>query len=82
MKATALKSLDIVAYSLLLIGALNWGLVGFFGLDLVAAIFGNMTIFSRVIYALVGLAAIYDLTTMPSIMRRWDIHVRRHPVHA
>ena len=82
MKATALKSVDIVAYSLLLIGALNWGLVGFFGLDLVAAIFGNMTIFSRVIYALVGLAAIYDLTTMPSIMRRWDIHVRRHPVHA
>lgn len=41
-----------------LIGALNWGLVGFFGFDLIAALFGPMTLVSRLIYALVGISAI------------------------
>ncbi len=41
-----------------LIGALNWGLIGIFGFDLVAAIFGPMTLLSRLIYSLVGLSAI------------------------
>ncbi|MBQ8251188.1 MAG: DUF378 domain-containing protein [Alphaproteobacteria bacterium] len=41
-----------------LIGALNWGLVGFFGFDLIAAIFGPMSIVSRLIYALVGLSGV------------------------
>jgi uncharacterized membrane protein YuzA (DUF378 family) len=42
-----------------LIGGLNWGLVGFFKFDLVAAILGDMSILSRVIYAVVGLSTIY-----------------------
>lgn len=41
-----------------LIGALNWGLIGIFGFDLVAAIFGPMTLLSRLIYSLVGLSAV------------------------
>ncbi len=41
-----------------LIGALNWGLVGFFRFDLVAWIFGPMTIWSRLVYAIIGLAAL------------------------
>lgn len=41
-----------------LIGALNWGLVGFFGFDLIAALFGTMSLISRLIYALVGISAI------------------------
>lgn len=41
-----------------LIGALNWGLIGIFGFDLVAAIFGPMSLLSRLIYSLVGLSAI------------------------
>lgn len=41
-----------------LIGALNWGLVGFFGFDLIAAIFGPMSFVSRLIYALVGLSGV------------------------
>ena len=82
MKATALKSVDIVAYSLLVIGAINCGLIGFLGVDLVAAIFGNMTVFSRLVYALVGLAAVYDLATLPSIIRRWDVHLRSQTAHA
>ncbi len=41
-----------------LIGALNWGLVGFFGFDLIAALFGPMTLISRLIYSLVGISAV------------------------
>ena len=41
-----------------LIGALNWGLVGFFGFDLIAAIFGPMTFVSRLIYSLVGISSV------------------------
>lgn len=51
--------LDWVAMVVLVVGGLNWGLVGFFGVDLVAAIFGEMTAMSRVVYSLVGLSALY-----------------------
>lgn len=51
--------LGMIAFILLLIGGLNWGLVGFFKFDLVAAIFGNMTTLSRIVYDLVGLAALF-----------------------
>ena len=52
--------LDLIAFILVLIGAINWGLIGFFEFDLVAALFGNMTTFSRIIYGLVGLAGLYS----------------------
>ncbi|MBQ7764763.1 DUF378 domain-containing protein [bacterium] len=52
------------AYVLVLIGALNWGLIGLFGFDLVAAIFGDMTIMSRIIYSLVGVSAIITALTV------------------
>jgi len=54
-----LNWLDYVAIVLLVIGGLNWGLVGLFGFNLVAAIFGPLTLISRAIYVLVGLSAIY-----------------------
>ena len=47
-----------LTYSLVLIGALNWGLIGAFGFDLVGFLFGDMSIASRIIYLLVGLSAI------------------------
>ena len=50
-----------VVVALVVIGALNWGLVGFFKFDLVAGIFGEMSMVSRVIYALVGLAGLAKL---------------------
>ena len=56
-----LNILDWIAIILVVIGGLNWGLVGLLNLDLVAAIFGAMSATSRVIYVLVGLAAIYVL---------------------
>ncbi len=55
--------MDTLALILVIIGALNWGLIGLFRFDLVAAIFGGQTaILSRVIYALVGLAGLYAIT--------------------
>ena len=56
-----LNTFDWVAVVLLIVGGLNWGLVGFFNLDLVAVIFGDMTTFARVVYALVGVSAVYVL---------------------
>lgn len=53
--------LKLIAYTLVIIGALNWGLVGFFNFDLVAAIFGDMTAAARIIYALVGISALIYL---------------------
>jgi hypothetical protein len=54
-----LNALDWIALILAIIGALNWGLVGLFKFDLVAAIFGDMSAVSRVVYVLVGIAALY-----------------------
>ncbi len=56
------KALDCLALTIAIIGAINWGLIGFFRFDLVAFIFGNMSWFSRIIYALVGIAGLYIIT--------------------
>jgi hypothetical protein len=56
-----LQALDWIALILVIVGGLNWALVGLFGFDLVAAIFGNMSMVSRIVYVLVGLSAIYLL---------------------
>ena len=61
--------LKYTAYVLTLIGALNWGLVGIFNFDLVAAIFGDMTVMSRIIYSLVGVSAIITALTMHNCER-------------
>lgn len=52
------------AYVLTLIGAINWGLIGLFGFNLVAAIFGDMTVLARIIYSLVGISAVVTAFTM------------------
>jgi uncharacterized membrane protein YuzA (DUF378 family) len=52
------------ALALVIIGALNWLLVGAFHFDLVAAIFGTMSVLSRVVYVVVGLAGIYSLVLL------------------
>ena len=55
--------LKYFSYTLVIIGAINWGLIGFFDFDLVAAIFGEMSMFTRIIYSLVGVSAIISLIT-------------------
>ena len=56
------KILDSIALTVAIIGAINWGLIGFFSFDLVAFIFGNMSWVSRIIYALVGICGLYLIT--------------------
>lgn len=53
--------LDIVCLILIIIGGINWGLIGFFNFDLVSVIFGNMSMITRIIFAVVGIAGIYSL---------------------
>lgn len=57
------NALDWITLVLVIVGGLNWGLVGFFGFDLVATIFGAMSLLSRIVYALVGLSALYMIFT-------------------
>ena len=54
--------LDYSALALTVIGAINWGLIGFFELDLVAWLFGDLTWISRIVYGLVGICGLYCLT--------------------
>lgn len=56
--------LKLAAYILTIIGALNWGLIGLFGFNLVAAIFGDMTVLARIIYGLIGVSAVVTALTM------------------
>lgn len=58
-----MKGLHIVTFTLLVVGGLNWLLVGVFDFDLVSSIFGSMTVISRTIYILVGVSAIVELFT-------------------
>ncbi|AJA47547.1 hypothetical protein CPAST_c14720 [Clostridium pasteurianum DSM 525 = ATCC 6013] len=57
-----MKGLDIISLVLVIIGAINWGLIGFFRFDLVATLFGDMSTFTRIIYALVGIAGLYAIS--------------------
>ncbi len=56
-----MKVIDKIALVLIIIGAINWGLIGFFNFNLVDAIFKNMTLISRIIYGLVGLSGLWGI---------------------
>lgn len=56
-----MKIIDKIALVLIIIGAVNWGLIGLFKFDLVAAIFGNMTLLSRIVYSLVGVSGLWGI---------------------
>jgi uncharacterized protein len=80
-----MKTLDVTAAVLLVIGGLNWGLVAVAHFDLVAAIFGmrfgETSILSSVIYGLVGVAALYQTVSVKGIQHRWgheSVPVRVH----
>lgn len=59
-----MKTMDVLATTLLVVGGLNWGLVGALDFDLVAALLGEMTAPARAVYVLVGVAAIYRAVTL------------------
>ena len=64
-----MKNIDAIAGVLVLVGAINWGLVGVANFNLVAALFGT-TVISSIVYALVGLAGLYLATRAPAMLRQ------------
>lgn len=58
-----INGLDWIAIVLTIIGAVNWGLIGLFSFDLVAFLFGTMTLLSRIVYTLVGISGLYLIYT-------------------
>jgi uncharacterized membrane protein YuzA (DUF378 family) len=59
-----MRALNLVTLALLIVGGLNWGLVGLFNLDLVAALFGEMSLMSRIVYTLVGISALWQIVPL------------------
>ena len=57
-----MKALDYTVLTIVLIGAINWGLIGFFDFDLVSTLFGQMSILTRIIYAVVGIGGLYAIS--------------------
>lgn len=56
-----MKIIDKTALALIIIGAINWGLIGLFKFDLVATLFGDMSILSRIVYSLVGVSGLWGI---------------------
>ncbi len=56
-----MKVIDKIALVLIIIGAINWGLIALFKFDLVATLFGEMSVLSRIVYGLVGLSGLWGI---------------------
>jgi uncharacterized protein len=71
-----MKKIDVLAGILVVVGALNWGLVAVAEFDLVATIFGldfgETNAATRIVYGLVGAAAVYEVIQWPAMRRRWS----------
>lgn len=67
-----MKKLDVTAAVLLVIGGINWGVVGLTGSDLVGSLFGTLSPLSRAVYLLVGVAGVYQAVQWKAIQRRWQ----------
>ena len=67
-----MKKMDVLAAVLLVVGGLNWGLVGAFNFDLVQALTGGLGIVPNLVYVLVGLAAAYQGLSWRAIQSRWS----------
>lgn len=68
-----MKTIDILAAVLLVVGGLNWGLVGVANFDLVATLFGAGSILARIVYILVGVSAAYQALSLKGIQKRWHL---------
>ena len=63
-----MKTVKLIAFVLVIIGALNWGLMGAFHIDLVARLLGEMSLLSRIVYILVGISGVFLLTILGNII--------------
>jgi uncharacterized protein len=72
-----MKLLNLITLILLIVGGLNWGLVGLFNLDLVAALFGVGSALARIVYVLVGVSAIWQLVPLFAAFGSDDVSALR-----
>lgn len=69
-----MKAIEVIVAVLLVVGGLNWGLWGLFEFDLVATLIGgNTAILSKIVYTLVGIAAVYQAASLKAIQKRWNV---------
>jgi len=68
-----MKSIDVIAAVLLVVGGLNWGLVGVANFDLVATLFGAGSVLAKIVYTLVGVSAVYQAASLRAIQKRWNV---------
>ncbi len=68
-----MKAIDVVAAVLLVVGGLNWGLIGIANFDLVATLFGAGSVLAKVVYTLVGVSAVYQALALKGIQKRWNV---------
>ena len=76
-----MKALNAVALVLIIVGGVNWGLVGLFDLNLVAAIFGEDSWFSNLIYIIVGIAALYSIYLLKPVTQTPHGHTATATTH-
>lgn len=74
-----MRTLNVVSLVLVIIGAVNWGLVGLFEFDLVAFLFGHLTMLTRIVYTLVGIAGLYSISLLTVVAHH---HHHRLTTHA
>lgn len=67
-----MKALDYTILTLVIIGAINWGLIGFLQFDLVRVLFGDMSIMSRIVYALIGISGLYAISYFGRIVKAME----------
>lgn len=72
-----MKTLNIISLLLVIVGGVNWGLVGLFEFDLVAAIFGAGSVLSRLVYVLVGVSAAWQLMPLSAAMSSGEVAAQR-----
>ena len=68
-----MRTLDVIVAVLLVVGGLNWGLVGLFDFDLVATLFGSIPVVQKTVYVVVGLSAVYQIIGLKGIQTRWNV---------
>lgn len=73
-----MKALNLITLLLVIVGGVNWGLVGAFNFDLVAALFGEGSGLSRLVYILVGLSALWQIVPFAKALRVGEVHAEGH----
>tara|TARA_B100001142_G_scaffold58712_5_gene57544 strand:- start:25251 stop:25460 length:210 start_codon:yes stop_codon:yes gene_type:complete len=68
-----MRNLDVLAAILLVVGGLNWGLVGLIDFNLVDYLFSSMPSIEKLVYSLVGLSAVYQVVGLKGIQTRWNV---------